>query len=65
MESLCRRHRIPIVCHHTGLHAIVIQFADIEQNIKATKILKHLSGHNSTAQRIGKGVRIERETPEE
>lgn len=65
MESFCWRHRIPIVCHHTGLHATVVQFADIEQNIKTAKILKHLSGHNSTAQRIGKGVRIERETQKE
>lgn len=65
MGSLCQRHRITIVCHYTCIDAIVIQFADIAQNIQNTEILKHLSGHNSAAQRHGKGVRIERETTKE
>lgn len=56
MGSLGRRHFITIVCHYTCIDAIVIQYANIAQYIETTKILKHLSGHHSTARRIGQSV---------
>lgn len=66
MGSFRRWHHFDALCDHTRVDAIVVQLADIAQNIETTtEIQQRLSGHHSTAQRIGQSVRIEREATKE